>query len=44
MKAKSIVAWLFLVLFAVTAVASCVKFDDSEIQSELSDIKSRLWP
>jgi len=42
MKAKSIIARLFLALAVFTAAASCVKFDDSEIQSELDDIKSRL--
>ena len=42
MKAKSLIARLFLALAVFTAAASCVKFDDSEIQSELDDIKSRL--
>ena len=42
MKIKSLIARFILVLCTVTAVASCVKFDDSEIQGELSDIKSRL--
>ena len=43
MKTKSIVARLLLVLLTVTAAASsCVKFDDSEIQDELTNIKSRL--
>lgn len=42
MKAKSLIARLFLALSVFTAAVSCVKFDDSEIQSELDDIKSRL--
>ena len=44
MKTKSIVARLLLVLAIATAAAvtSCVKFDDSEIQDELTNIKSRL--
>ena len=42
MKAKSLIARLFLALAVFTAAASCVKFDDSGIQSELDDIKSRL--
>lgn len=42
MKAKSFIARLFLALAVFTAAASCMKFDDSEIQSELDDIKSRL--
>ena len=42
MKAKSFIARLFLTLAVFNAAASCVKFDDSEIQSELDDIKSRL--
>ena len=42
MKAKSLIARLFLALAVFSAAASCVKFDDSEIQSELDDIKSRL--
>ena len=43
MKAKSIIALILLVLaVTVAAAAACMKFDDSEIQGELSDIKSRL--
>jgi hypothetical protein len=42
MKAKSFVARILLALAIAAAAAACVKFDDSGIQSELSDIKSRL--
>ncbi len=43
MKAKSIIARILLALaVTVAAAAACMKFDDSEIQSELSGIKSRL--
>ncbi len=42
MKTKSFIARFILVLCAATAAAACMKFDDSEIQSELSGIKSRL--
>ena len=43
MKAKSIIARILLALaVTVAAAAACMKFDDSEIQNELSGIKSRL--
>ena len=42
MKAKSFAARILLALAIAAAAAACVKFDDSGIQSELSDIKSRL--